>query len=122
MWRREQIYLDEANNKAISNPITTTYNYGETYTTSKLTTPPALYEFVRVEGNETGVVNTPETIVTYWYKLVEPITPTPSEEEKKEEEVPNPKTNDNIMTYVIILAASALLLSGFVLYKKKKNK
>ena len=116
-------YLDISNNKAIFEPITKTYDYGETYETTKLAVIPESYEFVKVEGKETGVVNSPETIVTYWYKKINtPINTDDNKPGEVKEDVPNPKTNDNIMTYVIILSASLVLLTGFIVYKKKKQK
>jgi len=60
-------HLEEGTDRVICDPVDTKYLYGEEYQTTKCLDH--RYEFVRVVGEETGIVKSSLITVTYYYRL-----------------------------------------------------
>ncbi|MBO4600925.1 MAG: MucBP domain-containing protein [Bacilli bacterium] len=68
-------HLDAVTLEPIATDNVETLTYGSNYQTSKLSTIPNDYTFLSVTGTEQGTVNSPNILVTYYYKPKSAETP-----------------------------------------------
>jgi len=98
-------YLDKRTNERIKTDDVSTIKLGDSYSTTGLNPIPEGYSLYEEPKNASGIANSKEIVVTYYY------------------EKGSPKTNDNIIKYIAICAMSAAALAGVYLFKRnKKNK
>lgn len=96
-------YLDKRTNERLKKDDVSTIKLGETYSTTGLNPIPEGYTLYEEPKNASGVANSKEITVIYYY------------------EKGSPKTNDNIIKYIGICAISVTALAGLYLFKRKRN-
>ena len=107
-------YLDPETKKDITEKDIQVVNIGDRYETHELDNIPKGYKLKEVPGNASGVANTRNIEVIYYYEKIKEV--------KDEEEIPDvPNTLDNSFKYVILGFTSIIGLIISYKIKKKVN-